>query len=553
MGYAIEFEDCLRALEEESGDDLREYLLYTVQHGDNFETIAESLGIPVQVLAAANPGVDPATIQTEQVLISPPTEQSERIFSVIAVKLDTTADAIREANPGIDPTTLQVGEIIKLPWDDMTIDLDLADEVAVDATPADDIAALSVNEPTNIVQEMQVDSTNDRAVEDSSRLDTAAAPHKGQPHKRRPPPAELGIAPEDIGIKNSTLQDNCRMQYRDDAGSPWVDVEHGYTPMIDVSKQPEPANVQQVLINIQGIEVKQFDARYKVQRGQNGQEFVTTTLHGWLIRWKHASISDIFLSQYEAAENLWRPNAREGTMKSFCVVRFKCVGPLALCKDDTRRPIVPKGTDQRTGQDTMSSADLPLARLCKDEDALTGKEIRLAFPRGTTKGKGKRGVWVWSMIVDLLMGRGHKFSYEKTEGNKASLDTWAAGLHGGRWKSALLRKVENNGVVEWAVTKITPESQPTAGAGLSAGQQRPKRPREAESLEASTQEELDADASRARDAFAQVLIEEDTLVRKLEEVRKLKDKLRWEKEIAEGRASSKRAEGDDDRLQKKKK
>ncbi|KAL8649230.1 MAG: hypothetical protein Q9226_005662 [Calogaya cf. arnoldii] len=402
MGYAIEFEDCWRAVMEETGEDMREFLVYTVQPGDTFETIAEVLGISVQCLAAANPGVNPATIQAEQDLVSPPTEQARCIFSVVAAKLETTADAIQEANPGVDPTALQVGQIIKLPSDEIEIDLGSVDDVAVDATPADDIAALSFNEPTATVEEMQVDSPN--VPEDKSRVDTPAASRKGQPYKKRPPPAELGIAPEDVGVKHSTLQDNCRMQYRDDAGSPWIDIGPGYTPMIDVSKHPEPTNVQQVLINNQ---------------------------------------------------------------------------------------------------------DLLLARLCKNKDALTGKEIRLAFIRGPIV-HGKKGLWVWPMIVDLLMGEGHKFAYINPTQNKASLDTWAAGLRQGQWNSAILKKVE-------------------------------------------TDEELNADAQRARGAFAQVLIDEDTLVRQLEEVRKKKDKLRWEKEVAEGKANAKREEGDDERLQKKRK
>ena len=40
-------ERSLEAIEEESGNDLREYLLYTIQHGDSFEPIAGSLGILV--------------------------------------------------------------------------------------------------------------------------------------------------------------------------------------------------------------------------------------------------------------------------------------------------------------------------------------------------------------------------------------------------------------------------------------------------------------------------------------------------------------------------
>lgn len=109
MDYAIQFEDYLRATEEESGINIREYLFYKVQYGDSFKTIAESLEIPVRVLTAANPDIDPATIQAEQVLNSPSTKQSEYIFSVVAIKLDITADTIREANLDINPTTLQIG------------------------------------------------------------------------------------------------------------------------------------------------------------------------------------------------------------------------------------------------------------------------------------------------------------------------------------------------------------------------------------------------------------------------------------------------------------
>ena len=102
--------------------------LHTVVTGDTFFSIAQNAGISVAALAAANPGVDPNRLQIGQQICvpapAPPavpcpgtlyTVQPGDTFIGLARRFGYTLDAILAANPGVDPRSLQIGQRICLP------------------------------------------------------------------------------------------------------------------------------------------------------------------------------------------------------------------------------------------------------------------------------------------------------------------------------------------------------------------------------------------------------------------------------------------------------
>lgn len=94
---------------------------YTIKAGDTFTSIATSLGISVLALEAANPGVNPTTLQIGQVIKLPGqvvttyTIQSGDTLTIIAAKFGTTVAALEAANPNVNPNDLQIGAIVKIP------------------------------------------------------------------------------------------------------------------------------------------------------------------------------------------------------------------------------------------------------------------------------------------------------------------------------------------------------------------------------------------------------------------------------------------------------
>ncbi|KAL8919645.1 MAG: hypothetical protein Q9208_006677 [Pyrenodesmia sp. 3 TL-2023] len=99
---------------------------YTIKSGDTFHSIAKKLGLSVDAIKAANPGVNPSALQVGQVIKLPGgggnnngggsyTIKSGDTFHSIAKKLGLSVDAIKAANPGVNPSSLQVGQVIKLP------------------------------------------------------------------------------------------------------------------------------------------------------------------------------------------------------------------------------------------------------------------------------------------------------------------------------------------------------------------------------------------------------------------------------------------------------
>lgn len=143
--------------------------VYSVKSGDTLATIAERFGVSLEDLLAANPGIDPRTLQTGDTVRLPTgtapttpepsptagktvapetptprateapatetpeateepdatatapagsqtyTVQAGDIPGSIAAKFGITVEALLAANPGIDPTNLQIGEVLIIP------------------------------------------------------------------------------------------------------------------------------------------------------------------------------------------------------------------------------------------------------------------------------------------------------------------------------------------------------------------------------------------------------------------------------------------------------
>ncbi|KXT10672.1 hypothetical protein AC579_4781 [Pseudocercospora musae] len=68
-------------------------MTYTVQSGDTLWSISQKLGVSLQALEAANPGVTPDKLQ----------------------KHDISLEALEAANPGVNASSLQVGQVLNLP------------------------------------------------------------------------------------------------------------------------------------------------------------------------------------------------------------------------------------------------------------------------------------------------------------------------------------------------------------------------------------------------------------------------------------------------------
>ena len=88
---------------------------YTIQSGDTFSAIADSLGIDLNALLAASPSIKPEELEVGQA-INLPTKGTGLVFSLNDVLriLGVSVQALQSVNPGIS-NTLTIGETIKAP------------------------------------------------------------------------------------------------------------------------------------------------------------------------------------------------------------------------------------------------------------------------------------------------------------------------------------------------------------------------------------------------------------------------------------------------------
>jgi peptidoglycan endopeptidase LytF len=101
--------------------------IYLVQAGDSFYSIALKFNIPFDVLYSANSSLDPANLQIGQAVCIPSLpacplnsipyviEPGNTYYSLAKI-VGLPVDELIMANPGIDPNNLQVGQVICLPY-----------------------------------------------------------------------------------------------------------------------------------------------------------------------------------------------------------------------------------------------------------------------------------------------------------------------------------------------------------------------------------------------------------------------------------------------------
>ncbi|KAL8656002.1 MAG: hypothetical protein Q9210_000538 [Variospora velana] len=291
-----------------------------------------------------------------------------------------------------------------------------------------------------------------------SRLDLIMS--CGNPLESLPPkpsPSATDFAKFDATDRNYRRRNSHRfghLQYRNHSSQPWQSLANSYAVPNDLSRHPEPANIQQVAIEYRGIVVNQYDKEFRPMYIGQRKIVNETVVHGWQVRFANNKISDIFLEEYNAPT--WK--AGGPAKRPICVVRFKCTGP-ADCRDATEGPtfgdVKGDGANGNLLDVDGISAALPLAKLCAENENLTGMEIRLAFTKGTMK-LSKLGMWLWPMIVSLLMSSSWSVPVPLTEGCKAPLNDWARAVAGRpcETKGALLREVIKQTSTEWSLKRV---------------------------------------------------------------------------------------------------
>jgi len=103
--------------------------IYTIKAGDTLYSLAQAYNTTVDAIIAANPGLDPRSLQVARRICipgpsatgtCPPGGTTHTIMSgdtlySLARRYNTTVSAIQKANPGLDPRSLQVGRKICIP------------------------------------------------------------------------------------------------------------------------------------------------------------------------------------------------------------------------------------------------------------------------------------------------------------------------------------------------------------------------------------------------------------------------------------------------------
>lgn len=92
---------------------------YIVQSGDTFWSIAQKLGTTVEALEAANPEINPTSLQVGQTLslgggTTYTIQAGDTLWSICQAH-GWNINAVQAANPGLDVNNLQVGYVIKVP------------------------------------------------------------------------------------------------------------------------------------------------------------------------------------------------------------------------------------------------------------------------------------------------------------------------------------------------------------------------------------------------------------------------------------------------------
>ncbi|KAK4967523.1 hypothetical protein LTR66_011947 [Elasticomyces elasticus] len=92
---------------------------HTIQDGDTFHAIAQRLGISLDALQDANPGINPNALRVGQAISLPGssvyTIQDGDTFWKIAERVGIPVDALQAANPSVNSSVLHVGQVINLP------------------------------------------------------------------------------------------------------------------------------------------------------------------------------------------------------------------------------------------------------------------------------------------------------------------------------------------------------------------------------------------------------------------------------------------------------
>lgn len=150
-------------------------------------------------------------------------------------------------------------------------------------------------------------------------------------------------------------------------------------------------------------------------------------------------MSDIKLAEYSAGK------------RDFCSIRFKCTGS----PESHAEHMVPKVPDPTIDKKELDrlAADLPLAKLFLQPEAMVGTEFRITVPKGSTRPE-KQNCWLWPMIVWFLMSAtwdGADFKITDTV-SRGELGQWARekrGLPAG----AILKEWPGLGPSEWSLER----------------------------------------------------------------------------------------------------
>jgi peptidoglycan endopeptidase LytF len=104
-------------------------IIYTIVSGDTIYAIARRYNVSVDAILGANPGINPNALYIGQQLcipipVPPPTitcpgptytiRPGDTLYNIARI-LGFTVEALLAANPGLDPNSLQVGRILCLP------------------------------------------------------------------------------------------------------------------------------------------------------------------------------------------------------------------------------------------------------------------------------------------------------------------------------------------------------------------------------------------------------------------------------------------------------